>query len=153
MNILVINGHKYYPFSEGRLNRTLFEEIIAIVQPDNEVKTTIIENNSQGEKIIKAAESFERLNENMGQLIDNVAVINSQIEDLSDSNNKIVENISQLSAVTEEVTASAEQVLEKSNHNLEYAETLVAAIFTMPSLKCFCSLDDTVIPTNGINIR
>lgn len=44
MNILVINGHKYYPFSEGRLNRTLFEEIIAIVQPDNKVKTTIIEN-------------------------------------------------------------------------------------------------------------
>ncbi|MFQ9933653.1 MAG: methyl-accepting chemotaxis protein [Lachnospiraceae bacterium] len=95
------------------------------------VKTTIIENNSQGEKIIKAAESFERLNENMGQLIDNVAVINSQIEDLSDSNNKIVENISQLSAVTEEVTASAEQVLEKSNHNLEYAENVKTAIFTI----------------------
>lgn len=44
MNFLVINGHRYYPFSEGRLNRTLFEEIVSIVQKDNLVKTTIIDN-------------------------------------------------------------------------------------------------------------
>ena len=44
MNFFVINGHKYYPFSEGRLNRTLFEEIVSIVQKDNIVKTTIIDN-------------------------------------------------------------------------------------------------------------
>ena len=44
MNFLVINGHRYYPFSEGRLNRTLFEEIVSIIQPENEIRTTIIEN-------------------------------------------------------------------------------------------------------------
>ncbi len=44
MNIFVINGHKYYPFSEGRLNQTLFDEIVELAIQDNSVKTTIVEN-------------------------------------------------------------------------------------------------------------
>lgn len=45
MKFLVINGHKYYPFSQGRLNKTIFEEIIKILQSNNqETKSTIIEN-------------------------------------------------------------------------------------------------------------
>ena len=44
MKIFVLNGHKYYPFSQGRLNRTIFNRILEIIKPDNEVKTTIVEN-------------------------------------------------------------------------------------------------------------
>ncbi len=44
MKILVINGHKYYPFAQGRLNKTLFNKIIELISLDNDVKTTIIEN-------------------------------------------------------------------------------------------------------------
>ena len=44
MNIFVLNGHKYYPFAQGRLNKTLFDKIIELVTPDNQIKTTIVEN-------------------------------------------------------------------------------------------------------------
>jgi len=41
--ILVINGHKHYWYSEGKLNKTLFDEIVKVLSPSNEIKTTIIE--------------------------------------------------------------------------------------------------------------
>ena len=44
MKIFVINGHKYYPFSQGKLNKTLFNKIIELVSPNNDVKTTVVEN-------------------------------------------------------------------------------------------------------------
>lgn len=44
MNIFVINGHKYYPFAQGRLNKTFFDKIVELVSPHNDVKTTIVEN-------------------------------------------------------------------------------------------------------------
>lgn len=44
MKYLVINGHKYYPFSQGRLNKTLFDKIIEVVSPENEVQSTVVEN-------------------------------------------------------------------------------------------------------------
>ena len=44
MKIFVINGHKYYPFSQGKLNKTLFNKIIELVSPSNDVKTTVVEN-------------------------------------------------------------------------------------------------------------
>ena len=55
MNILVINGHKYYPFSEGRLNRTLFNEIVRILEENGQnIRTTIIENGYDiGEEVEK----------------------------------------------------------------------------------------------------
>lgn len=45
MKIFVINGHKYYPFAEGKLNKTLFDGIVeTLKQPNNEIKTTIVES-------------------------------------------------------------------------------------------------------------
>lgn len=44
MKFLVINGHKYYPFSQGRLNKTLFDKIVEVVSPNNEVETTIVQD-------------------------------------------------------------------------------------------------------------
>lgn len=43
MKFLVINGHKYYPFAKGELNRTLFNKIVDVVSPNNEIDTTIVE--------------------------------------------------------------------------------------------------------------
>ena len=43
MKILVINGHKYYWYSTGKLNGTLFEEIVTTLSQDHEVKSTVVE--------------------------------------------------------------------------------------------------------------
>lgn len=59
MNFLIINGHKYYPFSQGRLNRTLFEKIVEIISQDNDVQTTIVEN---GYNVDEEIEKFMRAN-------------------------------------------------------------------------------------------
>lgn len=112
------------------------EQITRIINELNEnasevvcsVENSVDETRNQNEKILAAAESFERLNNNMTELIDGINVIDSQINGLSDSNNRIVENISQLSAATEEVTASAEQVREMSEQNLTYAEDVKNAM-------------------------
>ena len=81
------------------------EEITTIINELNEnardvmtsVESSVEATESQNEKIAVAAESFERLNENMSQLIGDINEIAGQITGLSDSNNRIVENISQLS--------------------------------------------------------
>lgn len=86
---------------------------------------------SQNEKILSAAEAFEKLNGNVTELISDIREVDQQISGLSESNNRIVENISQLSAATEEVTASAEQVHEMSEQNLSYAEQVKDAINTI----------------------
>lgn len=83
---------------------------------------------SQSENILSAANTFEKLTEDMTELIAGINEIDRKISGLSESNNKIVENISQLSAVTEEVTASAQQVHEMSCRNLEYTEQVKEAI-------------------------
>ena len=44
MNILIVNGHKYYPYSEGRLNTTLFNEIVNTLKDMHNIQTTIVEN-------------------------------------------------------------------------------------------------------------
>ena len=44
MKFLVINGHKYYPLAQGRLNKTLFDKIIELIKPNNEVQTTVVED-------------------------------------------------------------------------------------------------------------
>lgn len=45
MKILVINGHEKYPYNEGRLNQTLFEEIIKNLSSKSyEIKTTIVKD-------------------------------------------------------------------------------------------------------------
>jgi modulator of drug activity B len=54
MQIFVINGHKYYPWSQGQLNKTLFDGIIATLS-DHEVKTTVVE---QGYDVEAEIEKF-----------------------------------------------------------------------------------------------
>ena len=45
MKYLIINGHKYYPYAQGKLNKTLFEQIVNILQSNgDDVKNTVIEN-------------------------------------------------------------------------------------------------------------
>ncbi len=86
---------------------------------------------SQNENILAAAESFAKLDRNMGTLIADISAIDGQISELAESNNNIVENISHLSAATEEVTASAEQVAEMSERNFRHAEDVKVAIDTI----------------------
>ncbi len=54
MKIFVINGHKYYWYSTGKLNQTLFEEIINTLSSNNhETKSTIVELGYSVEKEIE----------------------------------------------------------------------------------------------------
>ena len=69
--------------------------------------------------------SLERI---LGELVNHIEEVNTQVDGLAGSNNKIVENISQLSAATEEVTASAEQVHGMSEQNLDHAEAVKASV-------------------------
>ncbi|WP_044339398.1 NAD(P)H-dependent oxidoreductase [Rossellomorea aquimaris] len=43
-NILLINGHEYYPFSPGRLNKTIFDEMVSQISKKYEVKTTVVQD-------------------------------------------------------------------------------------------------------------
>lgn len=116
--------------------RSSTEEITRIINELNananevvaSVQSSVEATESQNEKIMMAAETFEKLNTNMTQLIENINGMDQQILGLSDSNNRIVENISQLSAATQQVTASAEQVRVMSEQNLGYAEDVKGAI-------------------------
>ena len=71
--------------------------------------------------IAAASESFDAMNQNVEQLIDDIGEIDHMLNGLSDANNQIVENIMQLSATTEEVTASSVQAAELSVKNLDNA--------------------------------
>lgn len=83
---------------------------------------------NQNKMIHTAADSFEKLDQNMEELIVDIQEIDQRINHLSDANNRIVESISQLSATTEEVTASAEQANVLSEKNLRYVEQTKDAI-------------------------
>ncbi len=112
------------------------EEITRIINELNENAVEVVKSvadsvdatASQNEKIITAAEAFEKLNTNMTELISDIKEMDRQIYGLSESNNKIVDNIDHLSAATEEVTASAEHVRKMSEQNLTYAERVKEAI-------------------------
>ncbi|KGX92354.1 flavodoxin [Pontibacillus halophilus JSM 076056 = DSM 19796] len=43
-NILIINGHQYYPFAKGQLNKTLFDEIVSNIEGSYKVQTTVIDD-------------------------------------------------------------------------------------------------------------
>lgn len=61
MKIFVLNGHKYYPYAQGKLNMTLFDEIVKILQEDgHELKTTIVENGENGETTYNVDEEIEK---------------------------------------------------------------------------------------------
>ncbi|NGZ76532.1 NAD(P)H-dependent oxidoreductase [Saccharibacillus alkalitolerans] len=42
-NILIINGHQFYPYSQGRLNKTLVDETVSILSEQHNVKTTTVQ--------------------------------------------------------------------------------------------------------------
>ncbi len=83
---------------------------------------------NQNRMIHTAADSFDKLDQNMEELISDIQEIDQRISHLSDANNRIVESISQLSATTQQVTASAEQASMLSEKNLEYAKETKEAI-------------------------
>ncbi len=83
---------------------------------------------SQNKMIHTAADSFEKLDKNMVNLIEDIQEIDQRINNLADANNRIVENISHLSATTEEITATAEQASNLSERNLQFARQAKEAI-------------------------
>lgn len=91
-------------------------------QAANVVVKSIDATNEQDKMIAEASESFNRMNENVGELIAEIENIDSMLNDLSDANNQIVDNIMNLSATTEEVTASSAQAADLSVENLGNAE-------------------------------
>ncbi|MDD9266216.1 NAD(P)H-dependent oxidoreductase [Paenibacillus sp. GCM10023248] len=42
-NILIINGHQKYGSSEGKLNQTLVDSMVSLLQENNSVKTTTLQ--------------------------------------------------------------------------------------------------------------
>lgn len=106
----------------------LVENANAVVQS---VEQSVGATGNQNEKIMSAADTFQKLEQNMTELISDIDKIDVRIQGLSESNNKIVESISQLSATTEQVTASAQEASNLSEHNLELAEQTKDAIALM----------------------
>ncbi|MDR6778479.1 MULTISPECIES: NAD(P)H-dependent oxidoreductase [Paenibacillus] len=43
-NILIINGHQKYDSSEGKLNRTLMDNMVRLLSEENKIKTTSVQN-------------------------------------------------------------------------------------------------------------
>lgn len=106
----------------------LVENANAVVQS---VEQSVGATENQNEKIMSAAETFQKLEQNMAELISDIDKIDVRIQGLSESNNKIVESISQLSATTQQVTASAQEASNLSERNLELAEQTKEAIALM----------------------
>lgn len=94
----------------------------------NSVEFSVDETENQHKEIVSASISFEKLNENMIQLIEGIKEIDNQISDLSHSNSNLVDNITELSAATEEVNANSKEVQQTSENNLSYAEDVKKAI-------------------------
>lgn len=77
-----------------------------------------VEATEEQDKMISAATtSFDDMNLNVNQLIQDVKEIDNMLEDLSQANSQIVDNIMQISATTEEVTAAAHQSADISEKN------------------------------------
>lgn len=55
-NIFVINGHQKYPFAEGRLNQTIFENIVEFLATKYEIETSVI---SKGYIVEEEQEKFK----------------------------------------------------------------------------------------------
>lgn len=43
-NILIINGHQQYGSSSGKLNQTLMDSMVRLLEEKNTIQTTIIQN-------------------------------------------------------------------------------------------------------------
>ena len=76
---------------------------------------------TQEEMVEVIAAQFEKINDNINQLSNDVIDIEDGLNSLSKSNNEIVADITTLSATTEEVTASAQQSTELTENNYKSA--------------------------------
>ena len=92
------------------------------------VESSVQAAGRQNKMILTAADDFQKLDKNIGDLLQEIKEIDGRIAHLSDSNNRIVESISHLSAMTEEITASADQAAAISKENLEHASTAQTAL-------------------------
>ncbi|MEM6299755.1 MAG: hypothetical protein AAF740_13790, partial [Bacteroidota bacterium] len=53
-NVFVINGHQYYPFAEGKLNKTFVEKAKEMLgEADFEIKTTLLQRNKNRHEKVK----------------------------------------------------------------------------------------------------
>lgn len=75
----------------------------------NTVKNSMNETKDQTNMITAAANSFEKIGDNVTVLTDAIHSINRMISELLHANDKIVDSITQLSSTSEEVTASSQQ--------------------------------------------
>ncbi|WP_046227312.1 NAD(P)H-dependent oxidoreductase [Paenibacillus dauci] len=55
-NILIINGHEHYVYSQGRLNKTLFDELIANLSGKFNIQTTVVQ---EGYDVKEEQEKFK----------------------------------------------------------------------------------------------
>jgi len=92
------------------------------------VESSVQAAGRQNKMILTAADDFQKLDKNIGDLLQEIKEIDGRIAHLSDSNNRIVESISHLSAMTEEITASADQAAAISKENLEHTSTAQTAL-------------------------
>lgn len=95
------------------------------------IDVSVTEAKNQNDEIILAAQTFEKLNEDIEVLIGNIGVIDKHIESLAEDNNNIVDKITHLSAATQEITSSTERVLQMSEENLASAESVKTSINTI----------------------
>ena len=91
------------------------------------VSQSMVATEEQNERIVTAAENFEKLDKNITSLIGGIKQIDTDILGIFEANNKIVESVSQLSATSEEITANALQAKELSDSNLKNAQQVKEA--------------------------
>lgn len=52
-NILIVNGHEPFPFAAGKLNQTLFDEMIRVLSEKYDIKSTVVNDGYNVEDEIK----------------------------------------------------------------------------------------------------
>lgn len=87
------------------------------------VYDTIQASDHQSELITDVSENFNKINQNVTLLTEDIGNIDKMLVSLANANYTIVENISQISATTEEVTASSEEAAAISEKNAMDAES------------------------------
>ena len=85
------------------------------------VDKTVEVSEVQDVMIKEVAEHVDALSENVSNLVEDIAQIDSMLGSLSEANGRIVENIVQISATTEEVTAAVQESAAITENNFEDA--------------------------------
>lgn len=83
------------------------------------VDNSIKETNKQIETIYTVSNNFNNVDDQMKELIDDIAEINKMVKELLNANDSIVSSIAQLSQVSEQVTANSSEVSNIAMNNQE----------------------------------